>query len=135
MGKVAGMGVVVVAAILQSSPVEAQVFDKYSGVETYFRFCASCHGEEGRGDGPVADGIPVMVPDLTGLRQRANDEFPADTLRRIIDGRETVVYHGTRYMPVWGYEFWVEEGADAAAEESVEIILSNLINYIASIQK
>jgi hypothetical protein len=37
-------------------------------------------------------------------------------------------------MPVWGYEFWVEEGADPQAEENVEIIISNLIEYLESIQ-
>ncbi len=42
--------------------------------------------------------------------------------------------YGTRFMPVWGYEFWVEEGADEAAEENVEIIISNLIDYIETIQ-
>ena len=30
-------------------------------------------------------------------------------------------------MPVWGYEFWVEEGADEEAEQRVEIIIRNLI--------
>ena len=113
----------------------AQVFAEYSGEETFHRFCASCHGEGGEGDGPVAEGIPVYVPDLTTLRRRHGDKFPENTLRRIIDGRDVVIYHGTRYMPVWGYEFWVEEGADAEAAERVEIIIRNLMDYIESIQK
>lgn len=118
-----------------SLSASAQIFAEYSGEETFFRFCASCHGEGGEGDGPVAEGIPIYVPDLTTLRRRHGDEFPEKTLRRIIDGRDVVIYHGTRYMPVWGYEFWVEEGADAEAAERVEIIISNLMEYIESIQK
>ena len=56
-------------------------------------------------------------------------------LRKIIEGTDVVVVHGTRYMPVWGYEFWVEEGADAAAAERVETIVANLIDYLRSIQR
>ena len=102
---------------------------------TFQRFCASCHGESGQGDGPVAVGIPILVPDLTLIRKRRGDDFPEETLRKIIDGRNIVVFHGTRYMPVWGYEFWVEEGADEEAQERVDIIVSNLIEYIISIQQ
>ncbi len=113
----------------------AQVFAEYSGEETFARFCASCHGAGAQGDGPVSAGLPITVPDLTTLRKRQGDRFPEETLRKIIDGRDIVIYHGTRYMPVWGYEFWVEEGADEAAEKSVAIIIRNLIDYIESIQK
>jgi mono/diheme cytochrome c family protein len=113
----------------------AQVIDEYSGQETFMRYCAACHGESGTGNGPVAPGLPITVPDLTRLKERKGNQFPADLLRKIIDGREIVVVHGTRYMPVWGYEFWVEEGADEAAREKVDIIVDNLIDYIRSIQR
>jgi mono/diheme cytochrome c family protein len=119
---------------LTSLSVNAQVIDEYSGQETYTRFCAACHGESGTGDGPVAAGLPITVPDLTRLQQRNGDAFKEELLRKIIDGREVVIVHGTRYMPVWGYEFWVEEGADDAARERVDIIVDNLIEYLRSIQ-
>lgn len=113
----------------------AQVFEPYAGEETYYRFCASCHGESGQGDGPVASAIPITVPNLTLLRQRWGDEFPAAILRKIIDGREPVIYHGTRYMPIWGYEFWIEEGANEEATVRVEAIINNLLEYLKSIQQ
>lgn len=125
--------------ILMLAPVfavaaQAQAIDEYSGQETYMRFCAACHGESGRGDGPVAAGLPISVPDLTRLQRKHGDEFPEALLRKIIDGQEIVVVHGTRYMPVWGYEFWVEEGADEAAQERVTVIVNNLVDYLRSIQ-
>ena len=80
-------------------------------------------------------GLPITVPDLTRLEERKGDKFPEDVLRKIIDGREIVIVHGTRFMPVWGYEFWVEEGADDAAQERVAIIVDNLIEYLRSIQR
>jgi mono/diheme cytochrome c family protein len=115
--------------------VQAQAFEQYSGEETFQRFCASCHGESGQGDGPVAAGLKISVPDLTLLAERYGDEFPDSALRKIIDGREIVIVHGTRYMPVWGYEFWLEEGADEAAQRNVETIVENLIAYLESIQR
>jgi hypothetical protein len=124
-----------VATALLTSPAHAQAFEEYSGEATYYRFCASCHGEQARGDGPVSAVIEITVPDLTLIRRRSGDNFPEETLRRIIDGRDAVIYHGTRYMPVWGYEFWVEEGADKEAEERVVTIIDNLIGYIVSIQR
>ncbi len=123
------------AAFLVVLPAGAQAFEEYSGEMTFQRFCASCHGEEGHGDGPVAAGIPITVPDLTLIETRHGDEFPEEILRRIIDGRNAVIFHGTRYMPVWGYEFWAEEGANEAAEKRVEIIIANLVDYIISIQR
>lgn len=115
--------------------VQAQAFEQYSGEETFQRFCASCHGESGQGDGPVAAGLKISVPDLTMLAERYGDDFPDSALRKIIDGREIVIVHGTRYMPVWGYEFWLEEGADEAAQRNVDTIVENLIDYLESIQR
>ena len=114
---------------------QAQAFEQYSGEETFQRFCASCHGESGRGDGPVAAGLAITVPDLTLLAQRHGNEFPESAMRKIIDGREIVIVHGTRYMPVWGYEFWLEEGADENAQRNVETIVDNLIDYLETLQR
>ena len=124
-----------IAALCSAPSIFAQAFDQYSGQETFMRFCAACHGEDAQGSGPVAAGLPITVPDLTRLQERRADTFPEDVLRRIIDGQEIVVLHGTRYMPVWGYEFWVEEGADDEAQERVEIIVDNLVDYLRSIQQ
>jgi mono/diheme cytochrome c family protein len=126
-----------ISLLIFTSPanVFAQAIDEYSGQETYMRYCAACHGESGQGDGPVAGGLPITVPDLTRLEERKGDKFPAEVLRKIIDGREVVIVHGTRFMPVWGYEFWVEEGADDAAQERVAVIVDNLIEYLRSIQR
>lgn len=135
MTRVFAQIIALMAASLTGMSAAAQAFDEYSGETTFQRFCAACHGEEAHGDGPVAAGIPITVPDLTLLKRRQGDNFPAETLRRIIDGRNAVIFHGTRYMPVWGYEFWVEEGADQEAEERVKIIIANLIEYIVSIQR
>ena len=105
-----------------------------SGVELYQRFCASCHGESGRGDGPVAGTLVTVVPDLTQIHRRYNNSFPIEELRAIVDGRNLITAHGTRSMPVWGYEFWWEEGADSEAEAAARELIDKLLAYIRSIQ-
>src|SRR5437868_7132354 len=73
-----------------------------SGKDLYGKFCASCHGETGRGDGPVSKSIAVEVPDLTLLARRQGGTFQRDRVEKIIDGRYILGAHGTRTMPVWG---------------------------------
>ncbi len=107
----------------------------YSGAELYARFCEACHGPQGYGDGPVAAALAVAVPDLTRIARRNDGRFPDDRLREVIDGREVVVAHGTRYMPVWGYEFWVEAGADEAAEQAAAELVGKLVDHLRSIQQ
>ena len=37
-------------------------------------------------------------------------------------------------MPVWGYEFWVEEGADVVAQRDMKQVIAKLVDYLRSIQ-
>ena len=119
---------------LSAAAFDAVTLADYSGEELFGRFCASCHGELGHGDGPVARGLAVSVPDLTRITQRYGG-FPTTLIRDTIDGRGARVdAHGTRTMPVWGYEFWVEEGGDVAAQDEMRKIIAKLVDYVRSIQ-
>ena len=114
---------------------DAVTLQDYSGEELYVRFCASCHGSGAHGDGPVSRSLNVAVPDLTRITSRYG-EFPAGLLRDVIDGRGIDKRaHGTREMPVWGYEFWVEEGADVAAQKAVREAIDKLVDHLRSIQR
>jgi mono/diheme cytochrome c family protein len=114
---------------------DAVTLEDYSGEELFGRFCGSCHGSEGRGDGPVSRSLNVAVPDLTTIERRYG-EFPAGVIRDVIDGRGIDKRaHGTREMPVWGYEFWVEEGGDVNAQRAVRNAIDKLVEYLRSIQR
>jgi hypothetical protein len=77
----------------------------------------------------------TAVPDLTAISRRYG-EFPAMQIADTIDGRGARVdAHGTRTMPVWGYEFWVEEGGDVVAQREMKQVIANLVDYIRSIQE
>lgn len=47
-----------------------------TGSGDYARLCASCHGPEGRGDGPAASGLPTRPADLTRIARRAGGTYP-----------------------------------------------------------
>jgi mono/diheme cytochrome c family protein len=111
-----------------------QDFSAYSGAELYARFCASCHGTGGEGDGPVANSLRVLVPDLTRLAIRQGGKFPGDAVRRIIDGRTVKPPHGPRYMPVWGYEFRAGDPRQGSSHRKAELIIDKLVEYLQSIQ-
>jgi mono/diheme cytochrome c family protein len=106
-----------------------------SGKALFRRFCASCHGEQAKGDGPVAEYMRTPVPDLTQISKRNGGTFPDARVRRMIDGQATDLVHGPRDMPVWGWEFYAREGEDAARRRQVEIYLDRLTSYLRSIQQ
>lgn len=98
--------------------------------------CASCHGLDGCGGGPVAEHLRVAPADLTKLLERDDAgklEFPAERLRLMIDGRDDVRGHGSREMPVWGLTFQ-DAGRDANQEEVVLEKIADLVEYLRILQ-
>src|SRR5215831_21332121 len=75
------------------------------GRQLYLRYCAACHGRQGRGDGPVAPALGEKPTDLTQLAATHGDEFPLQAVVDAIDGTRTVRAHGVSEMPVWGEVF------------------------------
>jgi mono/diheme cytochrome c family protein len=113
----------------------AQDLSTSSGPQLFRQYCASCHGKGGEGDGPVAPFFKLLPPDLTQIAKRSGGTFPAERVRRIIDGREAVVPHGAREMPVWGLEFAMTANDAAAGKAAAETSIARLVEYLRSIQK
>lgn len=106
-----------------------------SGKELYERYCASCHGLSGRGDGPVSKSLAVEVPDITRYAQRHGQFFDRTLVERIIDGRHVIAAHGTRTMPVWGETFSTSLLGDPNAERATRIQILRLADYVWQLQK
>lgn len=106
-----------------------------SGAELYKVFCSSCHGSEGRGDGPVAKTLKPTVPDLTQIAARNGGTFPTQRVRETIDGQTLPRVHGTRAMPVWGWDFYAINRADPARRQRVNELIGRLVDHLASIQQ
>jgi hypothetical protein len=75
------------------------------GKTEYQSGCASCHGVDGKGNGPVADALKTKPADLTMIAKANNGVFPFGRIYDIIDGRLEVRSHGVRDMPVWGFRY------------------------------
>lgn len=119
-----------------ASPVlSAEDLMRYSGTDLYVRYCASCHGLRGEGDGPVAPFFKLQPPDLTRIARRRGGEFPTDEIRKIIDGRTSLAAHGTRNMPVWGAEFSAAQEGNSPSEVETRTLISRLVEYLRSIQQ
>lgn len=100
------------------------------GPELFRAYCASCHGLDAKGSGPVAPALKAKVPDLTLLMQKHGGKFPSALVRKTIVGDDQVLSHGTRMMPVWGPVFHqVEEDVDRG-----HVRVENLVNYLQSLQ-
>ncbi len=84
----------------------------------YVRYCASCHGVAGRGDGAIAADLRVPPTDLTRLAAKRGGRFPLDEVRQSIDGRKATPGHGSADMPVWGEVFPRTAGTDSPNTES-----------------
>ena len=78
-----------------------------SGADMYRTWCASCHGSEGKGNGPTASALKKAPTDLTLLRKKNGGTFPAERVRNYIEGKDaaTSAAHGSREMPIWGDVF------------------------------
>lgn len=122
------------SALVASSPsvdqVRSQRVDHQSGPFLFRAFCSSCHGESGKGDGPVADLLKQRPPDLGRIALRAGGVFPRDTVMRKIDGRTPVRAHGGD-MPIWGDTLKTTEGQD---ERVIKQRIDALTSHIESLQ-
>lgn len=95
--------------------------------------CLNCHGDAGRGGGPMEEVLTVSPGDLSRLAARHGGEFPADEVRMVVDGRDLVRGHGMREMPVWGLTFQIQGTNER--EEDVQARIDDLIAYLESIQR
>ncbi len=128
--------VAMILLVLASVSARALDFSSYTGVQLYVRFCSSCHGDHARGDGPVAKSFKIEVPDLTRIAHRHGGVFPAEQIRKIINGRKTLSPHGSREMPVWGFEFY-RENQNAGyldPQPRTDDLIARLTEYLRTIQ-
>src|ERR1700694_1642133 len=109
LGGLAVSGVLLVAsfAVAQSprkeKANETPLIKSIQGPALYKAYCASCHGTDAKGDGPMAKSLKVKPSDLTSIAASNGGTFPLMRIERIISGEEQPPNgHGTSEMPVWG---------------------------------
>ncbi len=103
-----------------------------SGKEMYEAYCATCHGKEGRGHGPVAAALRIPPTDLTVLARQHAGKFPSIKVYRAITGEAGIAAHGSKEMPIWGPIFM---SMSYQHESEAHLRVSNLTDYIKSMQQ
>ena len=104
-----------------------------SGKAFYLQYCSSCHGQEGRGNGPITRYLNVKVPDLTLIKKKNNGIYPVDKVMAAIDGRRIVPAHGEREMPVWGEIFTSQQ--EKYPERTGLLKAKIIAEYVATLQR
>ncbi len=130
-----GLGAVAAAAILFGSPPQSTAAEPDSpGKMAYARYCSSCHGVGGKGDGPLAGMLATKPTDLTQIAKNAGGDYPMMKVAQSIDGTTPIRGHGDIDMPVWGERFRAEATAPLTrhAEARGKVLL--IAEYIRSIQ-
>jgi mono/diheme cytochrome c family protein len=101
------------------------------GVDLYQRYCAVCHGKDGKGGGPAAAALKATPTDLTQLSKSNNGKFPVGAIRQLLGGGSSTPAHGSAEMPIWGPVFRAMNPDESIAKLRVD----NLLRYLESIQQ
>ena len=126
---------VAIAIALTAGAVDAQ--DVEFGRTLFQGYCATCHGSDARGDGPMSAILEVLPADLTALAADNEGVFPVARAVMRIDGRDALLAHGGP-MPLFG-EFFEGEDVTIKAETGQPIFTSraiaDLLAWLRTIQE
>lgn len=126
-------GLAVVAGQTTGKPTPPLAIQSLDGRDLFEFYCASCHGRQGRGDGPVGASLKVPPPDLTVIARTNGGTFPSARVRALVAGDEGAWpgAHGSKEMPVWGPIFRALDPRDTLNRARV----ANIVSYLESIQQ
>ena len=119
------------------------------GQQLYTKYCASCHGADGKGNGVSGAELDPKPSDLTQIAKHNGGKFPFYETMLSIEGRSptgqnedtslpgNAKAHGSASMPAWGEVFSRQELAkgtslDLQLQTTGKIMM--ITEYIQSIQ-
>jgi mono/diheme cytochrome c family protein len=108
------------------------VISSTSGRDLFEFYCATCHGRDGTGGGPVAPALKGPLPDLTTIAMRNGGTFPKQRIESLVTGDQDrpVTAHGSKDMPVWGPIFRALDPGDTLNR----IRIANIVAHLESMQ-
>jgi mono/diheme cytochrome c family protein len=144
-----GVKWLVIASLTAGLAAATRAEDLDIGKLEFQSSCASCHGPDAKGKGPISDQLKIPPPDLTILAKNNHGVFPTDAVYQTIDGSKTVPAHGNREMPIWGERFNpivnLPHGVDpyywkmAGPEQSPDVVVRKrilaVLDYLTRIQE
>lgn len=144
-----GVKWLMIASLAAGFAAVAYADDVDIGKSEFQSSCASCHGVDAKGNGPVSSQLKISPPDLTKLAKDNNGVFPTDAVYETISGMKTITAHGTREMPIWGERFnpiinlphyvdpsyWEMAGPEKKPEVVVRKRILAVIDYLSRVQQ
>jgi mono/diheme cytochrome c family protein len=131
--KILGILFALGAALAVAQPALCAGDDVADGHKYFVRYCASCHGTDALGDGPVAKSLATPPANLRKLGDKYGMPLPAHRIAEVIDGRDTARAHGSHEMPVWGEKLY-ELGHGEKGETGISDVIAKIIAYLNTIQ-
>ncbi len=120
---------------LTAVPLLAQDVDH--GRALFQTHCATCHGDDAKGQGPLAAALVLQPSDLTTLSARNEGSFPLERVLSRIDGTDPLVSHGSP-MPVFGLYFEGVANTPMKLPSGQPLIvaepIADLVGYLQSLQ-
>ena len=102
-----------------------------SGKQMFTSYCASCHGVNAKGNGPMASALKTQPANLTLLSKNHGGAYPANHVIAVIQFGTPVQSHGSVDMPVWGP---VLGNMNEVTPLERQLRISNLSRYLETIQ-
>jgi mono/diheme cytochrome c family protein len=103
-----------------------------SGKLLYQQHCATCHGADAKGKGPLASLLITPPADLTLLAKRHGGKFPKEYVSSVLEFGPGPTAHGSSDMPAWGPIF---RYYDKQNERAVQQRIRNLCEYLETLQE
>lgn len=120
---------------LTAVPLLAQDVDH--GRALFQTHCATCHGVDAKGQGPLAAALVLQPSDLTTLSARNEGSFPLERVLSRIDGTDPMVSHGSP-MPVFGPYFEGVANTPMKLPSGQPLLvaepIADLVGYLQSLQ-
>jgi mono/diheme cytochrome c family protein len=113
---------------IKNVPVQRTV--TIEGPELFNQYCATCHGKDGKGNGPAAEALKKRPADLTQIARHNNGKFNDMLVQNVINGEDVTAAHGSREMPIWG-EVLKSVTPDSASQR---LKVFGLVKYIEQMQ-
>ena len=144
-----GVKWLIVTSLAACFAAATQAEDLDIGKSEFQSSCASCHGTDAKGKGPVSDQLKTPPADLTMLARNNNRVFPTNAVYETIYGSKTIPAHGNREMPIWGERFnpivnlphyvdpsyWKMAGPEQSPEVVVRTRILAVIDYLNRVQQ
>jgi len=112
---------------------QPMVIPSMDGRDLFEFYCATCHGRDGTGGGPVASALKTPPADLTKIAARNGGTFPRARVIGLVTGDDILgtSAHGSREMPVWGPIFHALDPAETVNK----VRITNIVDHLERIQR